>query len=378
VKIRGFRVEPAEIEAVLGSCPKIRDCIVTVHISSSAGKRLVAYFVPEAGQNVSADELRHFLQQKLPEYMMPSFFVPLPELPLNANGKVNRAALPVPEIGTAAADAAAAPRDAIETQLVEVWQRVLGVTPIGIRSNFFELGGHSMLAVQLVAQIERTFGKKLSVASLFQAPTVEQLARVLRGPERNGNISSIVEIQPKGSRPPLFLVHGVGGGMFWGYTNLSRHIGTDQPIYALKSRAMDGAPEFATMEEMAAHYLVDIRKVQPHGPYYLGGYCFSGNVAYEVAQQLKAAGEDVAFLSLINCGPPNSGYGKIQWTASFAIKFLKNLGYWVKHTFEWTPAQRREFVDWKFRSHTKRAERLLGRKDHQSHVDVDMLVDLSS
>ncbi|HMC27505.1 MAG TPA: amino acid adenylation domain-containing protein, partial [Verrucomicrobiae bacterium] len=200
---------------------------------------------------------------------------------------------------------------------------------------------------------------------------------MLRGHQRNGSISSIVEIQPKGSRPPLFLVHGVGGGMFWGYTNLSRHLHPDQPIYALKSRAMDGAPEFATIEEMAAHYLADVRKVQPHGPYYLGGYCFGGNVAYEMAQQLKADGEEVAFLGLINCGPPNSGYGKIRWTPSFAIKFLKNLGYWAKHAFQWTPAQRREFVHWKLRSFKKRAERLLGRNPRQPNVDVDMLVDLS-
>ena len=116
--------------------------------------------------------------------------------------------------------------------------------------------------------------------------------------------SSLVEIQPKGSKPPLFFVHGVGGGMFWGYTNLSRHLGLDQPVYALRSRALAGQEEFGRIEDMAAQYVADLRAFQPQGPYFLGGYCFGGIVAYEMAQQLRAHGQSVAFLGLINAGPP--------------------------------------------------------------------------
>src|SRR3954469_25088298 len=124
--------------------------------------------------------------------------------------------------------------------------------------------------------------------------------------------SSIVEIQPQGSRPPLFLVHGVGGGMFWGYSNLARHLGNDQPIYAFKSRGLEGLPEWATIEEMAANYITDLRAHQPRGPYLLGGYCFGGVVAYEMARQLEGQGEKVTLLALINCSPPNTDYDRPQ------------------------------------------------------------------
>src|SRR5205085_5144245 len=143
------------------------------------------------------------------------------------------------------------------------------------------------------------------VATVFQAPTLEEVAKILRQekPSRGNSVSSIVEIQRRGSRPPLFLVHGAGGGMFWGYANLARCLGEDQPVYAFKSRGLDGLDEFATVEEIAAHYVADMRARQPHGPYYLGGYCFGGNVAYEMARQLDAQGERTALLALMNSAP---------------------------------------------------------------------------
>jgi amino acid adenylation domain-containing protein len=378
VKIRGFRVEPAEIETILGSHPKVRECIVTVDTSTHAGKRLVSYFVAETDQLITGDELREFLRAKLPDYMVPAFFVPLSKLPLNANGKVDRKALPPPEESLKADRNGVAPRDEIETELTALWQRVLGVNPISVRSNFFELGGHSLLAVQLVAQIERAFGRKVTVAALFQAPTVEQLAGLLRGQAPASSPSSLVEIQPKGSKPPMFFIHGVGGGMFWGYTNLSHHLGNDQPVYALKSRGMDGAEEFGTIEEMASHYLADIRRVQPHGPYYLGGYCFGGNVAFEMAQQLKANGEEVAFVGLINSNPPNGSYAEVRWTPAYSLKFFKNLIDWARHSFEWAPAKRREFIRWKLRSFKKRMDHFWHyRSGNGRHLDVDTVVDLS-
>src|SRR5439155_10785008 len=148
--------------------------------------------------------------------------------------------------------------------------------------------------------IEKVFGKKVPVTAVFQSPSVAQLAEVLRGGKSMVSASSIVEIQPKGTRLPLFLVHGVGGGMFWGYTNLSKHLGNDQPVYAFNSRGMDGRPEFPTIKEMAAHYVSDLRKFRSRGPYLLGGYCFGGVVALEMARQLRAQGESVPLVTLVN------------------------------------------------------------------------------
>src|SRR6201999_674837 len=189
----------------------------------------------------------------------------------------------------------ATPRDAVELKLTEIWENVLDVHPVGIEDKFFDLGGHSLLAVKLIAQIEKVFGRRLRVATVFQAPTVIR-EEIQEGSALAG--TSLVEIQSQGTRPPLFLVHGAGGGMFWGYVNLSRHLGSDQPVYGLKSRGLDGREELGSIEEMAAQYVKDIRALQPHGPYHIGGYCFGGNVAWEMARQLEAEGEEVALLAL--------------------------------------------------------------------------------
>ncbi|MGN6642113.1 MAG: amino acid adenylation domain-containing protein, partial [Verrucomicrobiota bacterium] len=247
----------------------------------------------------------------------------------------------------------------------------------------FELGGHSLLAVRAIAQIEKAFGRKLKLATIFQAPTIEQLAAILRKEiQEESAISgtSLVEIQPRGTRPPLFFVHGAGGGMFWGYINLSRHLGQDQPVYGLRSRGLDGREEFATVEEMAAQYITDLRAVQPRGPYHIGGYCFGGNVAYEMARQLKEQGEEVAVLALFNCAPANSRYSRLAWWSP--IWFMRlgiNLCYWVKYFLQWTPPQRREFFRWKSKMLKRRADRFLGHtRSSKATVDAGELVDLSS
>jgi amino acid adenylation domain-containing protein len=379
VKIRGFRVELGEIEFALEEHPAVRQCVVMTRAEASGQRHLTAYFVADQKPVPTASELRQFLTEKLPDYMVPAFFVPLPVLPLTANGKVDRAALPAPDRRAAALEKKKIePRDALETQLAKIWESVLDVQSIGINDQFFELGGHSLLAVRLIAQIERAFGKKLSVAAVFQAPTIAQLAVVLREGKSTVPSSSVVEIQPKGSRPPLFFVHGVGGGMFWGYTNLSRYLGLEQPVYALRSRAMAGQEEFSRIEDMAAHYVSDLRAFQPQGPYYLGGYCFGGNVAYEMAQQLRALGQTVTFLALINAGPPNSSYTRISWTPLFVLKFLRNLCYWPSYVLGWTPEQRRAFFHWKARLIKKKLSRLFSAtRRTSSKVDVENLVDLS-
>jgi len=272
-----------------------------------------------------------------------------------------------------------APHDAAEFRLKEIWENVLGLQPVGIEDKFFELGGHSLLAVRLIAQIEKIFGTKLSVAAVFQNPTIKQLAKVLRAGVQRIADSALVEIQPQGSKPPLVLVHGVGGGMFWGYTNLARSLGMDQPVYALKSRGMDGGEEFHRIEEMAAHYVEELRAFQPCGPYHLGGYCFGGNVAYEMARLLHAQGEPVAVLALMNCAPPNSSYTRIRWTPLFILKFLRSLCGWVAYFTQWTPRQRRDFFRWKTQALKRRWARLFGGlRTGRAEVDVEELVDLAA
>jgi len=379
VKIRGFRVELGEIESVLEDHPAVRQCVVTARPDGAGQKQLAAYFVPERKPTPTAAELRVFLKRKLPDYMLPTFFMPLNALPLTRNGKVNRAALPTPEADKSGAQKKqTVPRDALEAQLTRIWERVLGIHPIGVTDHFFDLGGHSLLAVRLIAQIEKAFGKRLSVASVFQALTIEQMTITLREGTSTMPSSSVVEIQPKGSKPPLFFVHGVGGGMFWGYTNLSRYLGAEQPVFALRSRAMAGQEEFSRIEDMAGQYVADLRAFQPHGPYYLGGYCFGGIVAYEMAQQLRDQGETVALLALINAGPPNSSYTRISWTPLFALKFLRNLAYWPGYMLSWTSEQRHSFIRWKARLLKKRIVRLLSAGHCSCKADdVDNLVDLS-
>ena len=383
VKIRGFRIELGEIETLLSTHPNVRECVVKVCGTSSAEKRLVAYVAPAAEPAPNASELRSFLLQQLPDYMIPSAFVGMATLPLTPNGKVDRKALPAPDQTRPTLDRQyVAPRDSTEQQLVSIWESVLSVRPIGIQDKFFDLGGHSMLAVRVIAQIEKAFGRKLRLATLFQTPTIERLASVLREEIKETAVAagtSLVEIQSAGSRPPLFLVHGAGGGMFWGYVNLARCLGNDQPVFGFKSRGLDGHKELDTIQEMAAQYVADLRKVQPRGPYHLGGYCFGGNVAYEMACQLTAQGEQVALLALLNCAPPHSSYTRIPWTPRWWLRFARNLVYWANYFRHWSPAQRREFFRWKVQLFKKRlARRASSSKGSPIKVEPGDLVDLSS
>lgn len=385
VKIRGFRVEPGEIESVLAQHPAVKECAVVVRDDAAGAKCLVAYIVPTQSPAPAPDTWRTFLEQKVPDYLVPTAFLALPALPLNANGKVDVSALPSfdgsrPELQAQYM----APRDDVERQLAEIWETVLGVKPVGVQDRFFDLGGHSLLAVRVIAHVEKKFNRKLPVAAIFQHRTIEQLARLLRADEpRYASATSLVEIQGHGSNPPLYLVHGVGGGMFWGYSNLARHLGSDQPLYAFKSRGLDGQPEWPTIEEMAANYVADLRAHQPHGPYLLGGYCFGGIVAYEMARQLQAQGQSVRLLGLMNCSPPNTDYDKPDPDRSFrwCLKFAANLAYWIGcFLFSWTFKERVEFVRWKFRIIRKKAAGPLqpGVKDDLPTGDVDELVNLAA
>jgi amino acid adenylation domain-containing protein len=309
VKLRGFRIELGEIEAVLGQHPAVRAAVVLAREdaardpSASLGteKRLVAYVVAERETLPTTTELRNFLKEKLPEYMVPAVFVLLETLPLMPNGKVDRRALPSPDRSRPElAKAFVAPRDDLELQLAHIWEEVLGVRPVGVRDNFFELGGHSLLAVRLFALIEKRLGKKLPLTAVFQGATVEHLAGLLRQPARSGPQSSLVALQPGGSKRPLFLVHPAGGHVF-PYIHLAQLLGSDQPCYGLQARGLeDGQDPHSRIEDMAAWYIQALQTVQPTGPYLLGGWSMGGVVAFEMAQQLHAQGQRVALLALLD------------------------------------------------------------------------------
>jgi amino acid adenylation domain-containing protein len=317
IKIRGFRIEPGEIEAALLRTGHAREAAVVPH-RTSGNMNLIAYVVPDKNPPATAGELRQALRKKLPEYMVPQSFVILKALPLTPNRKLDRRALPLPdEIQRVSSRADKRPRSIAEEKLAEIWSTVLGITSVGVSENFFELGGHSLLAVRLFAAIEKQFDKRLPLAALFRAPTVAQLAVLLES-ELSVETPTVVPIQPLGSRPPFFCVHAVGGNVLE-YYDLARHLGLDQPFYGLQSRGLTGdAAPHTRIDQMAAHYVAELRHVQPEGPYFLGGRSLGGIIAYEMACQLRALGQDVAFVALLDSYPV--GYERLLANSSW----LKN------------------------------------------------------
>jgi amino acid adenylation domain-containing protein len=297
VKLRGFRIELGEVEAVIKQYAGVKDGVVIMREDTPGNKRLVAYVTHARGAAAcTPGELRNYLQQKLPEYMVPSAFVAVDSFPLTPSGKLDRRALPPPDLtSTGTAESFVAPRDNIERRLATLWESLLTVRPVGIQDNFFELGGNSLLALRLMSQIEKNFDTNLPVATLYEAPTVEQLAKVLIQDAPVISCSSLVSLQPSGSKPPFFWIHGEVSDAF-----LPRYLGPDQPVYGLRHQSEDGQPaRYTTVEEIAAHHLSEIRTAQTHGPYFLGGYCFGGLVAFEIAQQLQRQHEEVRLLVLL-------------------------------------------------------------------------------
>ncbi|HEX2252229.1 MAG TPA: thioesterase domain-containing protein, partial [Thermoanaerobaculia bacterium] len=252
-----------------------------------------------------ADEaLRAALRRTLPEHMVPSRFVLLDALPRTPNGKIDRRRLPEPDAAAPRSTGSErrAPRDAVELELVRIWEEVLG-EPAGVADDFFALGGHSLLAVRLVSRIQQRFGRDLPLSIVFQRSTVETMAEMLRQEEVVTEPPILVPLQTGGAGRPLFCVHPIGGNVFC-YVELARNLGPEEPFYGLQA-SLPGAAEEAggaapTVETMAERYLDAVREVQPDGPYRLAGWSFGGVVAYEMARQLRAAGEDVELLAVID------------------------------------------------------------------------------
>lgn len=328
IKVRGFRIEPGEIEAALLSHPGVRQAAVRARGASAGDRRLAAWWVPAGPSLPEPAELRAHLRVRLPEYMVPQEFVMVPgALPLTPNGKIDEKALPLPS-GFTAPDAAAgavrppasiAPRTTLERRLHGLMQESLGRDHFGVEDDFFELGGDSLRGLRFFTLIEKELGRALPLGTLFTAPTVAGLARVL-GDAGRERPRQLIQIQPHGSESPLFLIHGGDGGVMF-YRKAVAQLDPDQPVYGIEAPMLTDATlrsPGASVHAIAEDYLALVRQVQPLGPYRLGGYSFGGVVAYEMARLLLQEGEVVDHLFLFDTDnpavPPRyfSAFGRVK------------------------------------------------------------------
>ena len=326
VKIRGFRIELSEIEAGITECEGIREAVVTAQKNAAGDLRLVAYIVANESTTLQEDQMRTLLKRKLPEYMLPARFVVLPVFPLTRNGKIDRQALqamdPAPETRQAPS---IAPRNALEYRLLKIWEEVLSISPIGMDDDFFDLGGDSLQSILLLASIEGAFNQRLPVGVLYEAPTIARLAARLGDPA--SLIAPLVlAIQPSGSRPPFLCL-----GAFPMFRPLAHKLGFDQPFLGVP---LPGARELTVpyrLEDIAAKCVKTMRATQAEGPYYVGGWCDGGVLAYEIAQQLRRQGQDVALLVLFDAENPSSNKNLSRKDAVFAGVFL--ICQWLKQQY---------------------------------------------
>ncbi|MFD4789573.1 amino acid adenylation domain-containing protein [Streptomyces sp. NPDC058459] len=329
LKIRGFRVEPGEIEAVLAEHPSVRACVVLLR-----GERLTGYVVAGTAEGAGAVddaaagaeldiELDTWARTRLPAHMVPSAWVRLDVLPLTRNGKLDRAALPEPRPGrTVPREPSRPPRRGTETRLARIWEELLGTGPVGADDDFFAAGGHSIDALRLIGRINKAFDEHLSVSTVMEHPTVARQAQALRARRRPEHPDTVVRIRPHGDLAPLFLVHPVGGDVLC-YHALATALSPGRPVYGLAApgltasapttrgpapadpRGLDPAAR-PTVPSLAAAHVAALREVRPHGPYHLAGWSLGGLLAYEMAHQLHVAGEEVATLALLDTAYPGA------------------------------------------------------------------------
>jgi thioesterase domain-containing protein/acyl carrier protein len=315
----GEKVNPAEVDEAVRSHPGVRDAACFPIPHPTLGEEVAVAVVLETGAEVTRQELTEHLLKRLAAFKVPRRYVFVDAIPRTGAGKVQRYRLA--EVLGVGEGTAPGPSDepgraptALEARLQAIWARTLNVKGVGLDDNFFLLGGDSLRAVELFLAIERELGRNLPVAALFEAGTVAEMARLIESEEPPG---CVVAIQPGGDRPPFFCVHGNGGHVI-GFHALAKHLGPDQPFYGIQSVGWDGeAVPFTSSEAMAAHYVAELRKVQPRGPYYLGGYSFGGRLVCYMANMLKAAGEEVALLALLD-------------PISYAGRQFATLGIWLE------------------------------------------------
>lgn len=342
VKIRGFRIELGEIEAALLQHAGVSQAAVAAREDMPGEKSLVGYVVLHQGQHTTSDDLRRFLKAWLTDYMIPRVFVFLDALPVTPNGKLDRHALPALNASSRVTDEPfVAPTSSVHYLLQQIWEEELNVRPIGIRDNFFYLGGHSLLAARLMNRVEQSFGKKIPLATLFAGPTIAQLATNLQT-EDEGSRVSVTPVQANGTKKPFFYLSGSWkSAAFYCYT-MSRALGPEQPFYALGAYQFDDSLSPPSIESIAAAHLESIRTVQPEGPYQLGGFCNGAMMAYEMARQLHAQGEQVDMLVLIEpalptgrnrlvCGLFNGIGGLLDISQDKQMKFFLYLRHIFNH-----------------------------------------------
>lgn len=327
VKVHGYRIELGEIELALKELPEVEQAVVLARDDSFGGKRLVAFLVLKTSATLETSDVRRQLRQSLPDYMVPSAYRFLERLPISPNGKIDNEGLLAlesvkPQLG--AVNTFEARLDPVEEELARIWAEVLGVPRVGIHDDFFELGGDSLLAVGLILRIRRAFPEcQPSLAVVLRAPTVELFARTLRGSQADWPF--LVKVREGNQRPPFFCVHGAGGNVL-SMRDLALALPPDLPFYCFQARGLDGKSRpFATVEETAECYVSEILKVQPHGPYYLGGVSYGGLVAFEMARRIRSMGESVSLLVLFDTR--NFAYG--SQISKLKLLYL-NMGYFMR------------------------------------------------
>lgn len=327
IKIRGFRVELGEIEANLLSHPGVSRAIVVLREDLPGQARLVAYVVPNGPMPLREHLLQH-LRLSLPEHMVPGLFVEMATMPLLPNGKTNRRALPVPAIHTASIDARVAPRNVMETAISSIWQEALQIESFDVHDNFFDLGGHSILAVGVMSRMESVLKRPCALRLLFEHPTVAALAAALEQPADAPEVPVAV-LQPGGGGPGLFLLAGTDQ-----YRHLARQLGPQMAVYGVFSQTeidllrwpTDAAPPTVSVETLAREYLDLIRGVQPHGPYFLGGFSIGGALAYEVARHLRQAGEEIGLIILLDSMLPGRGFKHLWAGMRRRLRLIRRYG----------------------------------------------------
>lgn len=305
IKIRGNRVEVGEIQNVIQSHPSVRQCHIHVHNLDTNDSILIAFIVPELIFNEEA--IYNYLKSRLPKFMLPKQIVSLEEIPLTPNGKVNTQALPlIQRTSTSTLDA---PNNEIEEDLVDLWQNILNIKHIGVNENFFDLGGHSLMAVKIILAIEKKYGKRLPLASLFENSTIKELAITIKDNEDRIKWDCLVPIKTTGNKTPIYLVHGDGLNVLT-FKPIAKYLDPEQPLYALQALGLNGDKSrlLYSMDDMADHYASEILQNNPTGPYILGGYSFGGLLAFEIARRLIELGKKVETLAILdtNCSNRNN------------------------------------------------------------------------
>lgn len=333
IKIRGFRIETVEVESFIYKHPNVKEVVVMGHSPPHAHekKQLVAYIVPHEKKSISSKELRLFLTEKIPDYMIPARFITLEAMPLNHHGKIDFQTLSKiepkrPELS----NRYVGPENDLEVRLKDLWEDLLGISPIGVLDNFFELGGDSLLAMRLFLRIEDLFGRKFPLSILVEATNIRQQAEILSSEDFQPNWSPLVPVQPEGDRTPVFCLAGKGGNPLR-FRQLAELIGNKNPVYFIQARGLSGRVLPHThIEEIASDYLAEIRKLYPDGPYHLIGSSFGGNVAYEMAHRLTLEDQPVGIVAMLDTFGP--GYPSFETGISrMKIRFVMLFKSYRKH-----------------------------------------------